>query len=307
MDVPVLLMWWYIKKETLITKNVVSSKFQMAPFCECNKGRFPNFPPHLQRSVHAHPQLCTTVHGMREGGGGGDRTPEAIWGLWGMGGGGGVPIQQTSFPSCLDQNKLTVVISFLRSNSVLSDSDAVRPVYYTQSCLCSSIQSVAVAGSGSNHGLKYTFLIRIRIFMSCRPSMTLSSIRSVAVAGSGTEICLKLKYQGISYLLSRAELLDQEAVCLPLPLGLGVQESPPDNVVALPGIRRLHLGPRMVNHALQGSAVHGWLCLKQILICQTKDPEYDIFHCLRSSPLSIVYPSPFPPTFLTLFWVRVSG
>ena len=23
------------------------------------------------------------------GGGGGDRTPEAIWGLWGMGGGGG--------------------------------------------------------------------------------------------------------------------------------------------------------------------------------------------------------------------------
>ena len=224
-----------------------------------------------------------------------------------VGDGGGVPIQQTSFPSCLDQNKLTVVISFLRSNSVLSDSDAVRPVYYTQSCLCSSIQSVAVAGSGSNHGLKYTFLIRIRIFMSCRPSMTLSSIRSVAVAGSGTEICLKLKYQGISYLLSRAELLDQEAVCLPLPLGLGVQESPPDNVVALPGIRRLHLGPSVVNHALQGYAVHGWLCLKQILICQTKDPEYDIFHCLRSSPLSIVYPSPFPPTFLTLFWVRVSG
>ena len=69
MDVPVLLMWWYIMKETLFTKNVVSSKFQMAPFCECNKGRFPNFPPHLQRSVHAHPQLCTTVHGMREGGG----------------------------------------------------------------------------------------------------------------------------------------------------------------------------------------------------------------------------------------------
>ena len=264
-------------KETLITKNVVSSKFQMAPFCECNKGRFPNFPPHLQRSVHAHPQLCTTVHGMREG--------------------GGVPIQQTSFPSCLDQNKLTVVISFLRSNSVLSDSDAVRPVYYTQSCLCSSIQSVAVAGSGSNHGLKYTFLIRIRIFMSCRPSMALSSIRSVAVAGSGTEICLKLKYQGISYLLSRAELLDQEAVCLPLPLGLGVQESPPDNVVALPGIRRLHLGPSVVNHALQGYAVHGWLCLKQILICQTKDPEYDIFHCLRSSPLSIPPLSP-PPSSL---------
>lgn len=212
-------------------------------------------------------------------------------------GGGGVPIQQTSFPSCLDQNKLTVVISFLRSNSVLSDSDAVRPVYYTQSCLCSSIQSVAVAGSGSNHGLKYTFLIRIRIFMSCRPSMALSSIRSVAVAGSGTEICLKLKYQGISYLLSRAELLDQEAVCLPLPLGLGVQESPPDNVVALPGIRRLHLGPSVVNHALQGYTVHGWLWLKHILICQTKDPEYDIFHCLRSSPLSIPPLSP-PPSSL---------
>ena len=257
--------------------------------------------------MHIHNYVQQYMECERGGGAGtGHRKPSGGCGGWG--GGGGVPIKQTSFPSCLDQNKLTVVISFLRSNSVLSDSDAVRPVYYTQSCLCSSIQSVAVAGSGSNHGLKYTFLIRIRIFMSCRPSMALSSIRSVAVAGSGTEICLKLKYQGISYLLSRAELLDQEAVCLPLPLGLGVQESPPDNVVALPGIRRLHLGPSVVNHALQGYAVHGWLCLKQILICQTKDPEYDIFHCLRSSPLSIVYPSPFPPPpSLTLFRVRVSG
>ena len=246
--------------------------------------------------MHIHNYVQQYMECERGGGvaGTGHRKPSGGCGGWG---GGGVPIQQTSFPSCIDQNKLTVVISFLRSNSVLSDSDAVRPVYYTQSCLCSSIQSVAVAGSGSNHGLKYTFLIRIRIFMSCRPSMTLSSIRSVAVAGSGTEICLKLKYQGISYLLSRAELLDQEAVCLPLPLGLGVQESPPDNVVALPGIRRLHLGPSVVNHALQGYAVHGWLCLKQILICQTKDPEYDIFHCLRSSPLSIPPLSP-PPSSL---------
>ena len=73
-------------KETLITKNVVSSKFQMAPFCECNKGRFPNFPPHLQRSVHAHPQLCTTVHGMREGGGAG-KEPRNQKGVWGDGGG----------------------------------------------------------------------------------------------------------------------------------------------------------------------------------------------------------------------------
>jgi hypothetical protein len=116
------------------------------------------------------------------------------------------------------------------------------------------------------------------------------------VAGSGSD--LELKYTSsiriFFYLLSEAELLDQEAVSFPLPLGLAVQESPPDVMVALPALRRLHLGPSVVNHTLQGYAVHGWLWLKHILIFQTKDPESDIFPFLCSSPLSI------PPLFTPL-------
>jgi hypothetical protein len=87
---------------------------------------------------------------------------------------------------------------------------------------------------------------------------------------------------------------DQEAVSFSLPLGLAVQESPPDVMVALPALPRLHLGQSVVNHTLQGYAVHGWLWLKHIFICQTKDPESDIFRFLRSSPLSI------PPLFTPL-------
>jgi hypothetical protein len=165
-----------------------------------------------------------------------------------------------SFLSCP-----VLVITFLRSNYVLSV--AVRPVYHPQSILSMELYPVCCSGrirvrSGAEIYVSYPdsdIYVLSFLYSSLHYYVQIlrSSIRSVAVAGSGFGTEIYLKYQDISYLLSEAELLDQDAVRVPLPLGLAVQQSPPDVVVALPALRRLHLGPSVINHTLQGYAVHG--------------------------------------------------